>query len=300
MSVGVTAEPLAVENAHVRNGLSIDVEEWFHILNLPSSPPASSWADLPATVEPNTHRLLEILAERDARGTFFVLGWVAHHYPALVTAIADAGHEIACHGDMHELCYEQGERAFEEDLRRSRERLEDLTGNAVLGYRAPGFSILRETPWAFEVIRRVGFRYDSSIFPAPRNHGGIPDAPLHPYAISLESGGTLAEFPMTIAELGPLRVAFAGGGYLRLFPYALVRGGIRRVNGSGHPACVYVHPREIDPDHPRIEMGLGRRFRSYVNLKSTEPKLRRLLQDFEFAPLVEILGERGLIPAGLS
>lgn len=281
----------------VRNGLSIDVEEWFHILNLPTTPAPAEWESLPATVEPNTHRLLTLLADADARATFFVLGWVARRYPALVRAISDAGHEVACHGDMHELCYEQGEAAFEDDLRRARGLLEELTGSEILGYRAPGFSILAETPWAFEVIHRVGFRYDSSIFPAQRNHGGMPGAPRHPYAIELSSGASLAEFPMTVAELGPLRVAFTGGGYLRLFPYPLVRGGIRQVNAAGHPACVYVHPREIDPDHPRIEMDWNRRFRSYVNLRTTEPKLRRLLRDFAFAPLVEVLRDRELLAA---
>jgi polysaccharide deacetylase family protein (PEP-CTERM system associated) len=295
--MSVEAVPVSLVRAanSVRNGLSIDVEEWFHILNLPTSPPVSSWEDLTRTVEPNTHRLLEILDDGGARATFFVLGWVAKHYPELIRDIAKAGHEIACHGDMHQLCYEQGEAAFEEDLRTARSRLEDLVSSPILGYRAPGFSILSETPWAFEVIRRLGFRYDSSIFPASRNHGGISDAPMVPYCMPVGGGEFLAEFPMTVAEMGPLRVAFAGGGYLRLFPYPLVKEGIRRVNSGGQPACVYVHPREIDPGHPRIKMSPGRRFRSYVNLRSTEPKLRRLLKDFEFAPLATILRERSLI-----
>lgn len=279
----------------MRNGLSIDVEEWWHILNLPTSPAPESWDGLPATVEPNTERLLAILDEGGARATFFVLGWVARRHPDLVRRIHAAGHEVACHGDMHELCYEQGEVAFEADLRAARATLEDLVGAPVLGYRAPGFSILDTTPWAFEVIHRVGFRYDSSIFPAPRQHGGITEAPRDPYEIELSDGRRLVEFPMTVAQWGPLRVAFAGGGYLRLFPYRLVRAGIRSANRAGRPACVYVHPREIDPDHPRMEMGAGRRFRSYVNLRSTEPKLRRLLGDFAFAPLVEVLGDRGLL-----
>ncbi len=279
----------------MRNGLSIDVEEWWHILNLPSTPTADRWDALPATVERNTHRLLEILAEGKTHATFFVLGWVARRYPDLVRAIDGAGHEVACHGDMHDLCYEQGEAAFEADLRSARETLGDLVGGPILGYRAPGFSILESTPWAYEVIRRVGFEYDSSVFPAARQHGGVTDAPRDPYEHELSDGQRLAEFPMTVAEWGRVRVAFAGGGYLRLFPYPLIRSGIRSANKADRPACVYVHPREIDPGHPRLEMSAGRRFRSYVNLTSTEPKLRRLIRDFDFAPLAEVLRDRGLL-----
>ena len=278
-----------------RNALSIDVEEWFHILNLPSTPEPSKWLELPRTVESNTQRLLEILDATKTRATCFVLGWVARNYPALVKQIHAAGHEVACHGDMHELCFEQGQERFENDLVRAKQQLEDLTGSAVRGYRAPGFSIVESTPWAFEVISRVGFRYDSSVFPAKRLHGGDPGAPLEPYSIALQDGSSLAEFPMTVAELGPLRLAFAGGGYLRLFPYGLIRRGIRNLNAAGRPACVYLHPREIDPQHPRLEMSFGRRFRCYVNLRTTETKLRRLCDDFAFAPLSDVLTERGLL-----
>jgi len=279
----------------MQNALSVDVEEWWHILNLPSSPPPERWDSLPATVEGNTQRLLEILEASNTRATFFVLGWVARRHPDLVRSIHAASHELACHGDMHELCYEQGEAAFEADLRRARATLEDLVGAVVIGYRAPGFSILDTTPWAFEVIHRVGFRYDSSVFPAPRQHGGISDAQRDPYRMKLASGAELAEFPMSVAEWGRFRVAYAGGGYLRLFPYPLIRAGMRSANRVGRPACVYVHPREVDPDHPRMEMGAMRRFRSYVNLRSTEPKLRRLLTEFRFAPLRDVLRERRLL-----
>lgn len=278
-----------------RNALSIDVEEWFHILNLPTAPDPSRWNELTPTVEPNTDRLLEILGSAGVHATFFVLGWVARRHPELVRRIAAAGHEVACHGDMHELCFEQGQARFEDDLRRAKAALEDLIAAEVVGYRAPGFSITSETPWAFEVIGRVGFRYDSSIFPARRLHGGAPGAPREPYSIPLNAGRSLAEFPMTVGELGPLRFAFAGGGYLRLFPYPIIRRGIQHFNAAGRPACVYLHPREIDPGHPRIEMGASRRFRSYVNLRTTERKLRRLCNDFRFAPLREVLAERKLL-----
>lgn len=277
------------------NGLSFDIEEWFHILNLPSTPPPSQWDSLPQTVVANTERLLAILEEANAHATFFVLGWVARRHPALVHRIHAAGHEVACHGDMHELCYEQGPERFEEDLRRARDCLGDLLGVPVLGYRAPGFSILAETSWAFEIIERLGFAYDSSIFPASRQHGGDARAPIYPHRIELPEGRELVEFPMTVATWGPFRLAVAGGGYLRLFPYPVVRWGVRRMNREGHPGCVYLHPREVDPGHPRIDMPASRRFRSYVNLRTTVPKLKRLLRDFRFGPLAEVLRERGLL-----
>ena len=277
------------------NGLSFDIEEWFHILNLPTMPQPDQWESLPQTVVSNTESLLEILEAKNVRATFFILGWIARRHPSLVERIHAAGHEIGCHGDMHDLCYEQGPERFEEDLRRARDTLGNLLGIPILGYRAPGFSILAETPWAFEIIDRLGFVYDSSIFPASRQHGGDAGAPLHPYRIELPAGRSLAEFPMTVASLGPFRLAVAGGGYLRLFPYRVVRWGIRRMNRAGHPGCVYLHPREIDPGHPRIEMSLSRRFRSYVNLSTTAPKLGRLLQDFRFGPLADVLRERGLL-----
>lgn len=276
----------------LRNALTIDVEEWFHLLDLPSTPEPARWQELPATVERNTHHLLEIFGDAGVRGTFFVLGWVAARYPGLVRDIHAAGHEIASHGDLHELVYVQGAARFEEDLKRARGRLGDLTGEAVLGYRAPGFSITPETPWAFEVIHRVGFRYDASLFPARRGHGGAPGAPAEPHRIPLASGAALAELPMSVLELGPLRLPFSGGGYLRLFPYALLDRGIARLNARGRPVCLYVHPREIDPDHPRLAMNARRRFKSYVNLESTEPKLRRALGDHRFDRADTIL--RGL------
>ncbi len=277
----------------VKNGLSFDIEEWFHLLDLPSTPPFSQWLDQPRTVEKNTHRILEILDEYSCKATFFVLGWVAENYPGLVKAIAEAGHEIACHSYAHELVYQQGADRFREDVRKARSILGDVTGREVLGYRAPGFSITHETSWAYEILSEEGFQYDSSVFPAQRGHGGAPGAPTHPFTHKLDGNGQLAEFPMSVMEMGRARIAFAGGGYLRLLPYGLIRRGIDRMNKSGYPACIYLHPREIDPGHPRLTMNLPRRFKSYVNLHTTEPKLRSLLRDFQFAPLLEVLDEGG-------
>jgi polysaccharide deacetylase family protein (PEP-CTERM system associated) len=281
----------------VVNGLSIDVEEWFHVLDVPDSPQPVNWDALPRTVERNTHKILDILEDSHAHATFFVLGWVADRYGNLVREIARRGHEVACHGDRHRLVFQQGRAGLEQDLRRARGLLQDLAGVPVIGYRAPGFSIGPRAPWAFEVIRDVGFRYDSSLFPARRMHGGAPGARQEPHAIELENGLTLVEFPSSVVQVGPLRVPFAGGGYLRLLPYGFIRWGLLSMNARGIPGCVYLHPREIDPAHPRIRMSWSRQFQSYVGLRSTEHKLRQLLTDFRMGRLVDVLLERKLLDA---
>jgi len=277
------------------NGLSIDVEEWFHVLDVPGAPQPVSWDALPRTVVRNTMKILDILEDSHAHGTFFVLGWVADRYGQLVREIARRGHEVACHGDRHRLVFQQGRAGLEQDLRRARGLLQDLSGAPVIGYRAPGFSIGPRAPWAFDVIREVGFLYDSSLFPARRMHGGAPGSPQRPHAMKLENGLTLVEFPSSVVRVGPVHVAFAGGGYLRLLPYEFIRWGLMRLNARDIPACVYLHPREIDPAHPRLRMSWQRHFQSYVGLHSAERKLRQLLTDFRFGRLADILLERKLL-----
>lgn len=279
----------------VINGLSIDVEEWFHVLDVPGAPQPMAWDALPRTVERNTHRILDILEDSHAHATFFVLGWVADRYGNLVREISRRGHEVACHGDRHRLVFQQGRSGLEQDLRRARGLLQELSGAPVVGYRAPGFSIGPRAPWAFEVIREVGFLYDSSLFPARRMHGGAPLAPQAPHTIALENGLVLAEFPSSVVQVGPIRIPFAGGGYLRLLPYALIRWGLLRMNANDIPGCVYLHPREIDPAHPRLRMNWRRQFQSYVGLHSAERKLRQLLTDFRFGRLGDLLLERKLL-----
>jgi polysaccharide deacetylase family protein (PEP-CTERM system associated) len=166
---------------------------------------------------------------------------------------------------------------------RAKRILEDITGRAVEGYRAPGFSITTATPWAFDELSAAGFRYDSSVFPAARGHGGIENAELRPHFINTKTG-PMVEFPISVAPIMSRRLCFFGGGYLRLFPYPLIHRMTRVVNGDGRPVIYYVHPREIDPSHPRLPMGLVRRFKSYVNLHSTLPKLKRLLRDQRLVP----------------
>jgi len=269
------------------NALTIDVEDWFHILEV-GGPPLREWAGLPSRVEACTDRLLELFRKHGVKATFFVLGWIAEHHPTLVRRIVDAGHEVATHGYGHLLVHQVSPREFRDDLRRSTRLLEDLSGRRVVGHRATGFSITRASLWAFDILKEEGLVYDASVCPAPHGHGGLPGYPLHPYRQPAGERGTIWEFPVSCLQIGPWRLPFSGGGYLRLFPYPLIARQIRRLNRRGHPAIVYVHPREVDPFHPRLPMPLLRRFKSYVNLGTTLSKLDRLLTEFRFKPLAEL------------
>ena len=269
---------------------SVDVEDWFHILDIPATPPMSQWDSLPSLVERNFRKLLDIFAEKDVRVTCFFLGWVAEKFPHLVKEAARRGHEIASHGYAHRLIYEMTPQEFLEDARRSKNLLEDLTGRPVLGYRSSGFSVTERTPWFFDMLIEAGYRYDSSIFPAPREHGGLATARFGPYRVT-GSENALIEFPVTIKKVFGKPLCFFGGGYLRLFPYFLIRRMTSRVLQEGRPVIFYVHPREIDPKHPRLPMGAVRRFKSYVNLETTEGKIRRLTSEIEFTTFERFIRE---------
>jgi polysaccharide deacetylase family protein (PEP-CTERM system associated) len=269
---------------------SVDVEDWFHILDIPATPPLSQWDSLPSMVERNFRKLLDVFAENDVRVTCFFLGWVAEKFPHLVKEALGQGHEIASHGYAHRLVYELTPQEFLEDARRSKNLLEDLSGRSVLGYRSSGFSVTERTPWFFDILVQAGYRYDSSIFPAPREHGGLAGARLAPYKVG-DGQGSLIEFPLTVRRVFGRPICFFGGGYLRLFPYFLIRRMTSRVLGEGRPVIFYVHPREIDPKHPRLPMGVVRRFKSYVNLETTEGKIRRLTSEIAFTTFETFLRE---------
>jgi polysaccharide deacetylase family protein (PEP-CTERM system associated) len=258
---------------------SVDVEDWFHILDVPAAPPISQWCSLPSRVETSFRRLLELFDELGARVTCFFLGWVAERYPHLVTEAAKRGHEIASHGYAHRLVYECTEKEFRADVEKAKDILEQASGERVLGYRSPGFSCTEDVPWFFDALVETGHHYDSSVFPAPRGHGGMAIDELGPHVIPV-NGSRLIEFPISVARFAGRRVCLFGGGYLRLFPYPLIRRMARQVLEEGRPVVFYIHPREIDPEHPRLPMSLTRRFKSYVNLHTTEPKVRSILRDF--------------------
>ena len=274
---------------------SVDVEDWFHILDVASTPDITAWDGLPSRVERNFLGLLEIFEQRGARVTCFFLGWVAERFPHLVKEAASRGHEIASHGYAHRLVYQMSPKAFYQDAVRAKKTLEDVAGQAVWGYRAAGFSLTHGTEWFFDKLIEADYVYDSSVFPAQHGHGGLEKGNRKPYWIERVSG-RLAEFPVTVAEVFGRPFCFFGGGYLRLFPYNVIRTMTRRVLGEPRPVIFYVHPREIDPDHPRLSMNWRRRFKSYVNLKSTKPKIERLLDEFEITSFERFI--RGETAAG--
>jgi polysaccharide deacetylase family protein (PEP-CTERM system associated) len=261
--------------------LTVDVEDWFHILESDAAPERARWDELESRVERNTERLLELFADFGASATFFVVGWVAWRHPQLVRRIAAAGHEIASHSFWHEVIRRHDLASFRADLRASKQLLEDLSGKKVEGFRAAGNSITRSESWAFDVLVESGFTYDASVCPGTSSHGGFPSAPLAPHQL-LCRAGSLIEIPSSTVGAGPWRRPYAGGGYLRLLPYSLVKAGIALEEGAGRPANLYVHPREIDPGQPRMRLPLKRRFKYYVGLRGLEAKLERLLSEYRF------------------
>jgi polysaccharide deacetylase family protein (PEP-CTERM system associated) len=279
------------------NAFTVDVEDYFQVAALASAIDRGSWAQRESRVERNTGVLLELLSERGIRGTFFVLGWIAERHPGLIRRIAAAGHEIACHGFSHQLIYTQTPDEFREETVRSKRILEDLAGTAVAGYRAASFSITRRSLWALDVLIDLGFEYDSSIFPIRHDRYGIPGARQRPGRIAAPSGRSLVEFPMSAAAWIGARIPVSGGGYFRLLPYFVTRSGLRQINRrSRAPFTFYLHPWEIDPGQPRIPVGWLSRFRHYTNLHRCEPRLRRLLGEFRFGTMREVLQGLSLLP----
>ncbi len=289
--------PLASGRNRPVNAFTVDVEDYFHVAALASAVSRDSWGTRECRVERNTERLLALLAGQEIRGTFFVLGWVAERYPALVRRIADCGHEVACHGFSHQLIYRQSPEEFREETARAKTLLEQAIGAPVLGYRAASFSVVRSTLWALDTLIDLGFAYDSSIFPIRHDRYGIPDASADPGRVAAPSGRTLVEFPMVPAQFMGMKVPICGGGYFRIFPYWLTRAGLRQINAGRRPFPFYLHPWEIDPGQPRIRVGAVSRFRHYTNLHRCERRLGRLLQEFPFAPMRDVLHARGLLNA---
>lgn len=281
----------------VLNAMSVDVEEYFHASALERVAPRATWDALPTRVVPTTQALLALFASRQVRATFFILGWVADRYPQLVRDIAAAGHEVASHGYWHQIVYRLTPDEFREDVRRSKQVLEDLVGRPVAGYRAPSFSITRQSLWAVDVLLDEGYRYDASIFPVRHDRYGIPDAPRHTYSLE-QNGRTMTEVPPSTIRLGGQNLAVAGGGYFRLLPYAWTRAGIARLNRhERRPAIFYLHPWEIDTEQPRLPVGLATRLRHYGNLGRTEGRLARLIDEFRFAPVADVVETMGALPA---
>jgi polysaccharide deacetylase family protein (PEP-CTERM system associated) len=268
----------------MRNALSIDVEDWHHCM----VPDYKTWSSYEDRIVYSTTKVLGLLRETGTRATFFLLGYVAASHPELVSQIRAEGHEVASHGYHHEFIYNQTRDEFRADLDRSIQVLEEITGERPLGYRAPFFSIINRSWWAFEVLAEMGFQYDSSIYPVLNHRYGIPNAPRFAHRIEVNGHALLTELPISTLRLG-LNLPVGGGVYFRFLPYPLIKMAVKRINRQGRPALLYFHPWEIDPDQPVLD-DLPRLFkaRRYLNLDKAEGRWRSLLSGFQFAPLREV------------
>jgi polysaccharide deacetylase family protein (PEP-CTERM system associated) len=277
-------------SAAIVNAMTIDVEDYFHVSAFEGVVSRYEWDGFDSRVCRNTERLLGIFQEAGTTATFFVLGWVAERFPALVRKIAAAGHEIACHSYAHRLVYDLTQKGFRDDLRRAKDAIESASGQPVYGYRAPSYSITPRSLWALDILIEEGFLYDASIFPIHHDRYGIPLSGRHAYSLR-RSGGSLLEVPASTIRCGPLNLPVAGGGYFRLLPYAWTKWGIARLNrAERRPAVFYLHPWELDAEQPRLPCRTLSRVRHYGNLARTEARLRRLLRDFQFGPVQAVLG----------
>jgi polysaccharide deacetylase family protein (PEP-CTERM system associated) len=275
----------------ITNAMTVDVEDYFQVSAFDRVVPRDNWDTMESRVVSNTERLLGIFNAARVTGTFFVLGWVAERFPALVRRIAEQGHEIASHGYGHGLVYDQTPAAFREDLRRGKGTIESACGARVSGYRAPSFSITMRSLWALDVLVEEGFEYDASIFPIHHDRYGIPSSPRHMYRIERGSG-SIVEMPASTTTWGGLNLPVAGGGYFRILPYGWTKWGIGRINRRDRrPAIFYMHPWEIDPAQPRQPARGLSAFRHYRNLERTEERLGRLLRDFKFGTMRSLVTE---------
>lgn len=273
----------------IRHCFTVDVEEYFHASAMERVAPPGTWDRLEHRVELGVDRLLRLMDDGGHLGTFFVLGWVAERYPALVRRIAEQGHEIGSHGWKHRRVSTLSPDEFRVTIRRSRAVLEDVTGRRVVGYRAPSFSIGRGQEWALDVLLEEGYRYDSSIFPVRRPGYGYPGSHRDPYWI-IRAAGTLLEVPPATLRMLGMTLPAGGGAYLRHLPYAVLRAALRQCERRGVPGTVYIHPWELDPDQPRLPVPPLTKLRHYGGLGETSAKLAQVLDEFRFQAVEGTLG----------
>ena len=269
-----------------KNVVSVDVEDYFHAEAFSGVMDSSRWERQTSRVEVNTRRLLELLAALNVHATFFVLGWVADRFPGLVRDIAAGGHELGCHSYWHRLIYKLQPAEFREDTRRAKDVIEQISGQTVNVYRAPTYSVVDRSVWAFEILAELGFSYDSSIYPIHHDRYGMPDAPRAPFRFQTPSG-PMTEFPLTTFRLAGHNMPVGGGGYLRLLPRMYTRLGLKRVQAEGLPIVIYIHPWEVDPEQPRLPGGLSTRLRHYTNLSQTFERFRTVLLSGEYTSFRE-------------
>ncbi len=266
----------------ITNAMSVDVEDYFQVSAFESNIARADWDKLDCRVEKNTQKILEIFDQKNIKATFFTLYWVAQRYPGLIREIVNAGHELASHGMEHKRVTQQTPLEFKTDITESKKRLEDISGQAVIGYRAASYSITRDTYWALEILEQAGYQYSSSIYPIKHDLYGIPEAPR--FAYKPFAASQFLEIPISTLQFGDKNYPCGGGGYFRLFPYQLSRWAINRLNVKyQQPALFYFHPWEIDPDQPRqVGISAKTRFRHYLNLSRMEQRLTNLLDDFQW------------------
>lgn len=267
----------------IKNALSIDLEEWYQgILQIDSK----DWPRHENRINIGLEKILDILSRRNIKATFFVLGYLAEKNPKAVKAIADAGHEIASHGWGHRPVYELSMQQFREDVARSKRVLESITNTKVIGYRAPLFSVTKKSLWALDILKDLGFEYDSSVFPTKNFCYGIPDAPLTKYNAGAKG---IIEFPMSVIKVFGFSLPVCGGFYMRALPYFMTKHGIRHFNKHKGPAVFYMHPWELDADKPKIALSLVWKIIHEYNIGTMENKFKKLTNDFEFTSIKEVL-----------
>lgn len=272
----------------MKNILSIDVEDYYMVSAFSGQIPFASWNSYESRVERNTERILSLLDKFNVKATFFVLGWIGERCPKLVKEIFEEGHEIASHGYAHKLIHQQEKDEFIEDIKKSKKILEDIICQPVLGYRAPSFSITKDSLWAIDCLIDADFKYDSSVFPIHHDKGGLPQAERFPFKI-IRCRGEITEIPLSTKRILGANIPVAGGGYFRFLPYQITKKCISGINACKQPGIVYLHPWELDINQPRISTSWLSKFRHYININKTENRLRQLLTDFEFEPIREMI-----------
>ncbi|MEW8554205.1 MAG: XrtA system polysaccharide deacetylase [Candidatus Thiodiazotropha sp.] len=287
-------DPKQFSTDNVVNAITVDVEDYFQVSAFAKNIEKDNWCDYESRVERNTHKLLEIFAQYNTKGTFFVLGWIAERFPNLINEIEQAGHEIASHGYSHDLVYNQTIDKFREETGRTKEILENIINKPIYGYRAASYSIVQKSIWALDILTELGFTYDSSIFPIVHDRYGIPGAKTEPHVYKTEGGNSIIEFPISTVGLGKTRLPISGGGYFRLLPYWITRSGLNKINNmEKKPFIFYMHPWEIDTGQPRIKSNMLSEFRHYNNISKFDQRLRKLLQDFKFSTVSDVLKRNG-------
>ncbi len=287
----VRTDPVAIPtegSSIMKNVFSVDLEDYYMVSGYSSVIRFEDWEKFEGRIEGNTGKLLDLLNRHEVRATFFVLGWVARRYPELVRRVHSSGHEIASHGYNHKPVFEMTPEEFARDLALTREILENVTGEKVVGYRAPSYSITRKSMWALDILVEQGYRYDSSIFPIRHDFYGYPDFSRCPVAVTVEGGGRILEIPMSTIRLMGRNIPVCGGGYFRLYPFALTAWSIRRLNRRDRlPAIFYIHPWELDEEQPKVNAGAIRNLRHRINIGKSENRIRELLNRFSFCSFRE-------------